>query len=234
MTIFITLLLCAANCYVLEWFSEWIVYLNFLWHFKTQMGHYQESLKLTLKQWVLGTCIFIKSHKFWILLVLTNIPWHKPMKEFPETFVFSSYLIILLFHCVAVVYFQNFAEFCWETRLLIFNLCPCDSFLTFGLPIHFIYLYFYFVLKSHDAILWLPLVFLCHSEWQPRWIDLPNDWIDLLFLLWLTIINFNLNCDFDLLVPWTHWLLSHRYSWTVIPALRKNITLLLHGHLTEL
>lgn len=136
-----------------EWFSDWIVYLNFLWHFKTHMGHYQESLKLTLKQWLLGTCIFIKSHKFWILLVLTNIPWHKPMQEFPETFVF-----FLLFDNVVVslllllFIFRIFAEFCWETRLLIFNLCPCDFFLS---------LVYLFVLFTCSFTLYLKVMMPC-------------------------------------------------------------------------
>ena len=106
-----------------------------------------------------------------------------------------------------------FEEFCWETRLLMLKLCPViDSFLTLGLPISLIYLFSYFVFESCDAMLWPPPVSYCCSDWRPRWIDLPNDSIDLLFLLWLAIIiNFNFNCDFALVILQTHWLLSHWY-----------------------
>lgn len=172
-------------------------------------------------------------HKIPQILNFTCAHWHSLAQVHAGVswiffFLFFDDVIVLL-----LFIFIIFVELCWKTRLLILSLCPCDSFLIFRLPICLIYLFSYFVLEGYDAILWLPVAFCCCSEWQPRWIYLPDDRIDLLFLRWLTTINFNLNCDFDLVVPWIHWLLSHRYSWTAIPSL-KNITLLLRGHLTEL
>lgn len=142
---------------------------------------------------------------------------------------FSSMMLILLFFIV-------FAEFCWEIRLSTPNLCLCDFFLTLFRLVSFTHMFSHFLLDGYDVMLWLPLGFHSCSDWRPRWTDLPNDWTGWLYLLWLAIININLN----LIMLWS----SHGpWALVIITSItlschsvlqNNNIALLLHSYLTEL
>ena len=93
------------------------------------MDLYCNPLKPTLMEWILGTCIFIKFQKFWILALLSGTLLHKSMKALLNTFVSFLWFRHIVVAVVSLFseFFISFTEFCWETRLLTQNLCTCGS-----------------------------------------------------------------------------------------------------------
>lgn len=143
------------------------------------MDHYRNSLKLTLKEWILGTCIFIKFHSSEFHLSSLTLFYTSPCRRFLiYSFLSSDSMILFL---LSFVYFQNFSlllEFCWEARLLTPILCPCDSFSPSGLDIS-LHLFSYLCVKVM-VMLWL-LFFSSCSDNQNGLIYQMTELVDCFF-----------------------------------------------------
>lgn len=145
------------------------------------MDLYCNPLKLTLMEWILGTCIFIKFQKFWILALLSETLLHQSMYAFLNIFVSFLWFRHIVVAVVSLFseFFTSFTEFCWETRLLIPNLCTCGSFL----PSSYTFLFFICFLTCVWRLWYYALAaILLFLNWQTIKVDWLTRWLS-----WLAV-----------------------------------------------